>query len=67
MIRADLSNITKVRSTEDIMDARCERIEIIVPAEGGREQIILTANAKSARALARFLNRHANFITRGNK
>lgn len=65
MIRSRLNNVTKVRSTEDIMDARCALIEIILPLSQGHpdmHDIVLEADAKSARALARALNRHANFI-----
>lgn len=63
MIRVQVSNVTKVRSTEDILDGRCEIIEIVHKAgHPDMHDIVLGMGPREARGLARALNRHANFI-----
>ncbi len=63
MRRIDLRNVTRVASREDIMDARCEQIEVWAnPTVHSDDIVVLQMNADTARALARMLNRHANFL-----
>jgi hypothetical protein len=59
-VRYEVSNVTRVRACEDITDGRCERIEVAV--RGVTDAPVLEMSAHHARALARALNRHANFI-----
>jgi hypothetical protein len=56
----EISNCTRVESCEDIMDGRREKIRIRVGVQ--QDAPVLTCTAAQARALARTLNRHANFI-----
>lgn len=63
MIRVELSNVTKVRSVEDILDARLEHVEILLPRNHpDMLDIVISGGAREVRALARMLNKHANFI-----
>ena len=56
-----LSNITRVESCEDIMDGRRESITVRVNP-GSDAAPVLTCTAEQARALARMLRRHADFV-----
>jgi hypothetical protein len=59
--RYTVNNITKVMSQEDVMDAPCAMITVVVPLNGG-DKIIFECNPDAARALATKLRKHANFL-----
>lgn len=56
-----VDNTTRVRSCEDIADGRRAKIEVVVNPLNVAPTT-LAIEPRYARALARALNRHANFI-----